>query len=71
MTLPELQALREQIIAKIAAGEKSVHFSDRGIENQTAGDLLKTLEYLDGQIAAASGTQPSGRVTSFASHSRE
>ena len=71
MTVSEAQAKKAELEAKIAAGEKSVRFADRGVENMSIAEMMQAIDYLDRIIAGGSSQQPGNSRTSVGWHDRD
>jgi hypothetical protein len=67
MTLVELQAQRDKLVAALGRPERVIQFEDRRIENFSADELLTAIAGLDIQIAA--GQPQESRVFTVASSS--
>ena len=55
MTVPELEALKKQLVSQLLSGAQTIEFEGRRIERRSADEIRKILIYLDGEIANAGG----------------
>lgn len=68
MTLAELQAKRETLVARIADAVKRTAMGDRSVEYAPVEEMERALQILDNEIATASATTRTSRCV-FIQHS--
>lgn len=62
MTVDELQARRSYLVGLIATGQRRMSQGDKAIEWGGTADLIRALEFIDGQLAAATAPATRSRV---------
>jgi hypothetical protein len=55
LTLSNLLGFRDALITALSLGATEVTFNGRTVRYNSAGDILKAINYLDGEITKASG----------------
>lgn len=68
MTINELTAKREALLAAIATGTTEVSFGDRTIRYQAVSQMLQALALIDKELAVAGGSTTSRSI--LVQHSR-
>lgn len=63
LTLAQLQAKRDTLIAAIGEGARSIQFEGRSVTYNSIEDMLKAVSYLDSQIESSGGAERGGRFS--------